>query len=264
MKSYAKNVFDGGNSVISLVSTDRIRTADPFRSLFPVREDVLNRIIADMKQNGFDGAHPIIVWGGHKQTVIDGHIRLIAAAKLGFRKIPVVLRNFSNEAEALEYAIDAQRNRRNLTDAEMMKCISALDKRNKTGRPKNKNVILGRSASATAQLLGTSRGKIEKLRAINEYAIKDIKDAVRSGNLTINKAYVITMDRVRTEKYKNKKELKAARLTALENDITKIVRTRIELELKRHPDFRLTEKEVAKLLKEISAKFKVELDKLAQ
>lgn len=241
-----------------------IRTAEPFQSLFPIREAVLNRIIADMKQNGFDNAHPIIVQAGNKLTVVDGHTRLIAAKRLGIKTIPVVVRDFENEAKALEYAIDAQRNRRNLTDAELMRCITALDSRKKAGRPKIGSVNLGKSADRTASLLGISRAKVERFRAINDHGTETIKLAVLSGDLTANKAYVVTMERVRTEKYKNKKELKAARLTAMENDITKIVRTRIELELKRHPDFRLTEKEVAKLLKEISAKFKVELDKLAQ
>ena len=65
-----------------------IRTAEPFQSLFPIREAVLNRIIADMKQNGFDNAHPIIVQAGNKLTVVGGHTRLIAAKRLGIKNDP--------------------------------------------------------------------------------------------------------------------------------------------------------------------------------
>ena len=57
---------------ISLMPTIAIHTASPFKDLFPIKESVLNEIAEDMKQNGFDFAHPIIIWAGHKVTVVDG------------------------------------------------------------------------------------------------------------------------------------------------------------------------------------------------
>ena len=72
---------------ISLMPTIAIHTASPFKDLFPIKESVLNEIAEDMKQNGFDFAHPIIIWAGHKVTVVDGHTRLAAAQKIHLNKV---------------------------------------------------------------------------------------------------------------------------------------------------------------------------------
>ena len=252
------------NGTIMMAQTDSIRTAAPFKNLFPIREDILNRIVTDMEQHGFDSGHPIVVWSGKKLTVVDGHTRLLAAIKLGIEAIPVVFREFANEKAALEYAIGSQRNRRNLTDAELMRCLSALDKRKKTGRPQKGDTVSGKSAERTAVLLGTSRSKVEKIRSINAHAAEDIKTAVLSGKLSVNKAYVVTMEKVNTDTFKTEAEKKKAFMVALEIDITKIIKTRIGLEQKRHPDFLLTGKEAAELLKKLSTMIKTELNNLTK
>ena len=254
--------FNFVNGTIMMAKTDTIRTAAPFKTIFPIREDVLNRITTDMKQHGFDSGHPIVVWAGKKLTVVDGHTRLLAATNLGIEVIPVVLREFADENAALEYAIGSQRNRRNLTDAELMKCISALDKRKKTGRPKNRNIALGRSASATAQLLGTSRGKVEKLRAINDHGTETIKLAVLSGELTANRAYIITMEARRMNDCKSEDEFKSARLILLEKSISKGIRERTDLELRKHPDVRYAPAEIHAMKGKIISKLDEALGKL--
>ena len=231
MKNNTLHSPENGYSIVIgkqvIVNTNSLRTAEPFKSLFPIRETDLDKIADDMKKHGFDHAHPIIVWAGHKFTVVDGHTRLAAARRLGIDAIPVVIREFRNEKDALEYAIDSQRNRRNLSDAEMMRCLSALDKRKKTGRPQKGDTVSGKSAERTAVLLGTSRSKVEKIRSINAHAAEDIKAAVLSGKLSVNKAYVVTMEKVNTDTFKTEAEKKKAFMVALEIDITKIIKTRI-------------------------------------
>jgi ParB family chromosome partitioning protein len=251
------------NGTAMTVKTDLIRTAEPFKSLFPIRKDVLDRITADMKRYGFDNAHPIILWAGHKLTVVDGHTRLLVARKLGINMIPVVVREFENEAKALEYAINSQRNRRNLTDAELMRCITALDKRGKAGRPRIGEPG-GRSAARTGAILGISRVKVEKIRSLLDHAPEEIRDAVRSGNLTINRAYVITMEKVKSDKCRNEDERRAMMAAELKTGLVKAVKSCIAEIKKKYPDFRLTEKEAKELMKEIRAIFKTELDKLTQ
>jgi ParB-like chromosome segregation protein Spo0J len=54
---------------------------------------------------------------------------LRAAKKAGLIQVPVALKRFDTEDEALEYAIKRQRNRRNLTDREIMKYVEELNKR---------------------------------------------------------------------------------------------------------------------------------------
>ena len=262
--SKPENTYSFVNGQSMFVEIDNIRTIEPFKSLFPVREDILARITADMKRFGFDNAHPIILWAGHNFTVVDGHTRLLAAKKLGISTIPVVLREFADESKALEYAIDSQRNRRNLTDAELLRCLSELDKRKKVGRPKNGAVDLGRSSEATARILGTSRGKVEKLRTIADHATMTIKLAVLSGDLTVNRAYVITMEARNMNKCSGKDAIKAARLAALEKNICKVIHERTEVELARHPDILYTDSEIHALKGRIISKLSKEFGKLKE
>ena len=183
-----------------------IHTASPFKDLFPIREKDLKNIEESMKNNGFNSGLPITLWAGHDAIVVDGHTRLAAAKKLLFAQIPVILKNFKDEDEALKYAIEMQTNRRNLTDAELINCINELDKRMKEGRPSKtaKNLAVnGRSSENTAKLLGTSRSKVEQIRTINDHASDEIKEAVKSGEMSVNKAYNKTMDARRLAEYKS-------------------------------------------------------------
>ena len=181
--------------------TLEIRTASPFKDLFPIRETTLNEIVEDMKKNGYDYAHPITIWAGHKVTVVNGHSRLKAALQVGMSKVPIMLRNFADEEEALQYAIHSQSGRRNLTDAELLNCISLIDtKYSRGGSSKATREAFGKSAQKTADLLGISRGKVEKLRTVNDHASSQVKDAILNGELSVNKAYNETMVARRAEK----------------------------------------------------------------
>ena len=183
-----------------------IHTASPFKDLFPIREKDLKNIEESIKNNGFNSGLPITLWAGHDLTVIDGHTRLAAAQKLLFARIPVILKDFKDEAEALKYAIEMQTNRRNLTDAELLNCIKELDKRKKTGPAKglaSRDAKLGKSAEQTAKLLGVSQTKIERLRTVNDHATDEVKEAVKSGEMSVNKAYNKTMDARRLAEYKS-------------------------------------------------------------
>ncbi len=168
-----------------------LKTAEPFKNLFPIRDTVLSEIIADMTVNGFDSGHPIVVWN---MTVVDGHTRLKAAIAAGIEEVPVICRKFDDVEEALEYAIRSQRNRRNLTDYELLQCLQRLDCRGKRGGDmRKKTEVSGKSANTTASILGISRSSIERLRAINDYATDEVKDALRQGHFSINRAYEETM-----------------------------------------------------------------------
>ena len=54
----------------------------------------------------------------------NGHTRLQAAIAAGIDDVPVVLRAFFDEDTAVEYAIHCQRDRRNLSDADMYRWIA--------------------------------------------------------------------------------------------------------------------------------------------
>lgn len=215
-----------------------INTASPFKDLFPVKPNDLERVMASMKTKGYDYGHPLILWEGHNLTVVDGHTRLAAAQKLLFAKIPVILKKFKDEAEALEYAIESQVNRRNLNDAELLNCLTELDKRYKTKeeRRASREARPGKSAEQTAALLGISRAKVERLRTVSDHASDEIKDAVKAGKLSVNKAYNETMEARKDSQFKDEEDLMTARQAALQDSICGMILSRVEREKKKYPD----------------------------
>lgn len=182
-----------------MTKLDLIKAADPFQKLFPIRESVLRAIADDIKKNGYDGSQPIHVWK-EKGVILDGHTRVEAARTAELFQVPVFEHSFEDENEALEYAIHMQRDRRNLTDAELYACILELDKRSSHGgkRVKGSGGPLKDLKHQTAEVTGTSANKVQKVRTISDHASKELKEAVRSGKVSINKAYNETQRRRET------------------------------------------------------------------
>lgn len=176
-----------------------IRTADPFESLFPVDGKVLDAICRDMEENGYDQTQPIIMWNG---VVIDGHTRRMAAESLGFEEIPVLERHFDDEDAAVEYAIHLQRDRRNLTDADICRFVMEIDRRKKQGERSDltsTDAKSGRSSQHTAEVVGTSSSKVEKIRTVVEHAAPEVKADMLAGTKTVNAAYVETQKARKTD-----------------------------------------------------------------
>lgn len=105
-----------------------IKTRAPFEDLFPIKEEVVQAIRKHIENNGYDESTPIVIWK-EGEVVVDGHMRLQAARKANLEEIPVIKRSFKDEDEALDYALHNQRDRRNLTDAEIMRVVERLDER---------------------------------------------------------------------------------------------------------------------------------------
>jgi ParB family chromosome partitioning protein len=190
---------------MKMMNVTEIKTSPTFEKLFPIKEGLLEAIATDMRENQFDLSQPVILasWDGQKELVcIDGHTRLQAAINAGIEQVPVWIReDFETEEAALAHAIKLQRNRRNMTDAELMSCIEVLDKirprgRHADGEPTSKmpqgcGKESGRSASAkeTAEIVGCSSRKVEQARTVENHASAEILDAVKKGEMSINKAY---------------------------------------------------------------------------
>jgi len=182
------------------MKVSEIKTAEPFNKIFPISDKVLAAVVMDMRKNGFDPCHPVIVWKG-KNTVIDGHTRLEAAHLVGLQDIPIIERDFQDEDAAVEYAIRCQRERRNLTDADIARLVEELDLRHQRGgdhtseKAKASSEAIapaGKSADETARIIGTSRAKVEKVRAIKARAVPEVKAAVEAGIMSINAGYKTT------------------------------------------------------------------------
>ena len=188
-----------------------------FENLFPKNAAVIDAIREHMEENGFDPAFPIILATGdwtQDPVLIDGHTRLQVADELCISYIPTISKHFDSEDDALDYAIHNQSARRSLTDAEIARCLVVLDSRKQRGATdgfrgnrftgslvKAQDCAItndtptmfassGKSAFKTAETLGISPRKVEQARSVmSDNTPKEIKDAVISGNKSINKAY---------------------------------------------------------------------------
>ena len=175
---------------------NKIKQGDPFIDLFPIDNKTMCAIMDDMEANGYDPAQPIVVWK-EKGIVVDGHTRLDSALALWpeerFADIPVVEKSFKDEDAAVEYAIHCQRDRRNVTDADLLRWIGELDKRRQSGERTDLATgvarSLPRSSEETAEAVGTTRGKVEKARTVLDHAPEEVKQEVLSGKKSINAGY---------------------------------------------------------------------------
>lgn len=192
------------------MSPRELRVAPPFSDLFPIKQAQLDAITASMREGGYDLSRPINVW---RETllVVDGHTRRAAAIAAGIREVPVCFHDFTDEDAAMVYAIKAQVERRQLTDAEVYRVTVELDRRKPRGGDRKSEAarsICPReqidcdSAVATASTIGASRAKVVAVRTIEDNAEKypDIKEAVLSGEKSIRMGAREISDRKRKEK----------------------------------------------------------------
>lgn len=96
-------------------------------------------------------------------------------------------------------AIHLQRHRRLFTDAEIIRCIEALDRKRQRGaingfrgnqyaKPevvKASKEAISKSAQDTAQLVGISPRKVERARTVLEHAEEEVKEAVKAGEMSL-------------------------------------------------------------------------------
>lgn len=250
---------------LTLMPIDELNTVSPFKDLFPIRDSVLIDLAENMRTNGFDMAHPIIVWAGEQATVVDGHSRLAVAKEINLDKVPVILKEFPSESEALKYAIKSQTIRRNLTAQELLKCLIELDKKKPAGRPEklasSEANSRGKSSESTAKLLGISRNKVEKLRTIKEYATDAILESISNGEISINEGYKETMKARRQQEKKESPRseaelmaIKEVRTLAILDNIVKLIKSRLEWELQEYPDICYSQQDKSDLMEAVASK----------
>lgn len=146
---------------------------EPFSTLFPIRPNTFAAIVQSMRDKGFDVTQPIHVWR-QGNVIIDGHTRVKAAIEAGVH-VSVCYHDFKDDDEALDYAIDMQRNRRNLTDAELLSLISVVE------------AAGGMTLPETATRIGTGIQKVHRARAV--LADPEEKEHVLSGRKSIGEGY---------------------------------------------------------------------------
>lgn len=171
----------------TFVNPDILNTRQPFEKLFPIQKETLAAISQDMEVNGFDPVFPLVVWK-EENVIVDGHTRFTAAKNMHLDQVPVVYKSFENEDDALLYSFHAQRNRRNMSDDDIVKCLALLDVIHKKDEEDQKTTRKAEN-EIRAKELGISPQKVDKARKVMEYGSPDIQEQVQAGEKSINKAF---------------------------------------------------------------------------
>lgn len=181
----------------SLINISELTVQAPFSSIFPIGNDTLESIKQDMNTNGFDPVFPVIVWE-KKNIVVDGHTRVAAARAVGLEEIPVLFKHFDNEDDAILYSFHIQRNRRNMSDDDILRCLEMLDTihavSQKKKKPDTPEMTRKETNHIRAKELGISPHKVDKARKVLEHGTDDIKESVSAGKKSINRAFQEVQD----------------------------------------------------------------------
>ena len=225
------------NTGTEYMSTERTPATLPaFAELLPpLSDEQLSLLEADILKNGCYA--PIIV--NEDLVIVDGHNRVSICEKHGISYRMAVF-SFEDDLEAKEWALDAQKSRRNLTINEL--CKIAMKLRPEVEARAKANMVAGggdqksgtaKSGSATvpnpissidtrkelAKSVGIGERTMGKAMKIEDEVPQPIKDAVDSGELTISQGYNITKELQEQDLPEDEQE--QAALEAVEREIAR-------------------------------------------
>ncbi len=173
----------------NFINISELSVQEPFSSIFPIGNETLESISQDMGTNGFDEIFPIIAWEG-KNIVVDGHTRFAAAKAIGLEQVPVQFKPFENEDDAVLYSFHIQRNRRNISDEDILNCLALLDNIHGTDTKEGEPTHSRKETNQMrAKELGISPHKVDKARKVMEHGDEQIRESISSGEKSINKAF---------------------------------------------------------------------------
>lgn len=169
------------------MKVNSLKMTAPFSTLFSIDDKVLQAVKEDIQAHGYDTSQPIVVWNN---TVIDGHTRLRAAMSCGLTDVPVHRHDFNSAREALVYAIHNQRDRRNLTNGELLRVVELVDEKRQAGRKPEELMPTGtnseRSADTTAKTVGISPRQVSRVRTVLDEPAE--REAVERGDKSLYQA----------------------------------------------------------------------------
>ena len=196
------------NTGIEYASADRSPVVLPEMAqlLPPLTGEQLAALEADLLANGCYS--PIIV--NEDMVIVDGHHRHELCEKHGLAYKMAVF-SFADMLEAKQWALDTQKGRRNLDKWELGKIalklkpgIEARAKANQSAAGGDKfgdkplSAILPEAVSAVdtrkelAEAVGLGERTMGKVMQIDEHAPAPIREALDSGELSINQGYNLT------------------------------------------------------------------------
>lgn len=184
---------------IFTVSIDKLHFDEDYKAVFKQEEDKVQRIAEDMKANGFDKSQPIII--DENYAILDGNSRYMACQIAGITKVPVIIKKFESRKDALLYELGLQMNRRNIADDSIL-----IDTYHTLAAMKDAEGNKLFTDVEIAEKLGVSPRQISKAKEVDLKANDDLKDALKSGEITLNKAYNSMKEELKAKEEPEKKD----------------------------------------------------------
>ncbi|MEW6349720.1 MAG: hypothetical protein AB1646_11710 [Thermodesulfobacteriota bacterium] len=159
----------------------------------PHYRNLSDGIAEDMKERGFDQAHPICLAIGpwsEGSVVWDGHTRLRLASEQGIGSVPCVITEFDSIDEVIDRMIYAQAHRRPLDDSVLLEIVDKHDKRKTPGKKKSgSNEPNFRSAEALGKLCCKSESTIKRVRKVIQHDDSGmLRKQVKEGTISLHQA----------------------------------------------------------------------------
>ena len=196
--NFINNILNKATKAVNLedkiftVSIERLHFDEDYKAVFKQEEDKVQRIAEDMKVNGFDKSQPIII--DENYAILDGNSRFMACQIAGINKVPVIIKKFENQKDALLYALGLQMNRRNIADDSVLidTYHTLASKTDEEGNKLFTDVEI-------AEKLGISPRQISKAKEVDLKANDEIKEALRNKEISLNRAYVSMKEELKGE-----------------------------------------------------------------
>lgn len=167
---------------IFTVSIDKLHFDEDYKAVFKQEGDKVQCIAEDMNANGFDKAQPIII--DENYAILDGNSRFMACQIAGITKVPVIIKKFESRKDALLYELGLQMNRRNIADDSVL-----IDTYHTVAAMKDEEGNKLFTDIEIAEKLGVSPRQISKAKEVDLKANDELKDALKNGEISLNKAY---------------------------------------------------------------------------
>lgn len=209
---------DAGLRFSKRMSLSRIESDGRFKSLFPVSDEVLERITKSIQDNGFDQSQPIHIWKTDgKNVLIDGYTRVKASKNAGLKTVPVYEHEFKNFEEAYKYVLSLQVNRRNLSGEELLIQVKRLMESDFVKNYK------GVKAQFISDTLRVPKRTVQRAMTIARHADEETLQEIAENKLSLSKAEtkVLGERKILDESHGKRTERKKAGGKAKDTDLLK-------------------------------------------
>ena len=149
---------------------------------------------------------------GTEYEIISGHRRVHAVRYLleqgaeVSRYLPCLVQEYDNEDEKKLDIVLMNVSARILTDSQLFKCYEIIN--GMLQKKKQLGEKFGKVQNKLAEILGVSAGQVATMQTIDKRAIPEVKEAVESGDISINTAkHISNLDAGEQKELVSKKKL---------------------------------------------------------